>query len=255
MPSQWHIIGLIWVSAFALGAVGNSGYLSPWPRCPASEGPPYVDIVGAAEAEVAALLLGCAARHNAVDALSMLLGAPGVNVDAAGLSGWHASHEAAMAGHVAALDVLIRFGASLDAREDDGRTPLHWAALAGHVSTVALLLRARAEPAWRDGALETPLHSSAIHGHVELAELLLDNGAEVNAQDAWAQTPLHGAVLEFATRSNGHAALVELLLAHGAAADAPDVEGRTPLHKAYATAQAGTPHGEEVLGLLLRFGQ
>ena len=58
-----------------------------------------------------------------------------------------ATHWAASKGHVAALEVLLRAGADVHARNNGDSTPLHCAALTGDVSFIRLLLKMGADRA------------------------------------------------------------------------------------------------------------
>ena len=60
----------------------------------------------------------------------------GVSVDAADIGGWRALHMASEAGHMAAVQLLLRHNATVNVQTDCGLTPLHKAAQKNHVSTV-----------------------------------------------------------------------------------------------------------------------
>jgi RNA polymerase sigma factor (sigma-70 family) len=134
-----------------------------------------------------------------------------------------ALHEAAGKGHVAIADLLIDYGANVDARTRSSMTPMHNAIL-GHRTDVVKLLVARGanvNAALASGL--TPLHQAAMKGFTDIAEILLNTGAQVNAQSPAGRTPLHWAAI------NGHGEIVRLLLEKGANADLQDELGRTPL--------------------------
>merc|ERR1712232_654079 len=129
-----------------------------------------------------------------------------------------------MGGHVAALEVLLAYGAVVNRQEDDGRTPLHWAVLGGHVPVVALLLAAGADVTKPDANFATPLHaaSSAPVGNRVPVTMLLEAGADVDALDAWGQSPIHAAILGAAEGDEGNierTAVLDHLLGRGAALD------------------------------------
>jgi hypothetical protein len=71
--------------------------------------------------------------------------------------GQTALHLAASKGHYDVLDLLVGFGADVNAVSNDGRTPLHVAAAAGDDAIVALLVLKGANAAARDKEGKTPL--------------------------------------------------------------------------------------------------
>ncbi len=137
--------------------------------------------------------------------------------------GHTALHEAAANGHTALIEVLIEYGANINAMTSNGMTPLHAATLYHAQAGVKLLLArgANANAMFANG--HTPLHWATIRGYADSVELLLGAGANVNARSHGGRTPLHWAALK------GHVLLVKLLLEHGADSSARDELGHTPL--------------------------
>lgn len=102
----------------------------------------------------------------------------GANPNARGLyGGQKALHKAVMARDAETVEVLLRYGAKVNAKSSDG---------------------------W------TALHMAAQHGETESAEVLLRHGADVNAQDDLGFT-----ALEYA-ESRRHSDLARLLRSYGA---------------------------------------
>jgi ankyrin repeat protein len=66
-------------------------------------------------------------------------------------------HIAAEAGCPAAVELLLKYGADVNARDARGSTPLHAAAAAGKPESVRALLEGGADPRARDGRGRTPL--------------------------------------------------------------------------------------------------
>jgi ankyrin-2 len=85
-------------------------------------------------------------------------------------------HTAAGVGHHSVLDLLLAY-ADANPIDNDGSTPLHVAAEMGQVATARMLLRAGASPDARDLVHKLrPEDLAARAGHVELAELLGGKG-------------------------------------------------------------------------------
>jgi len=114
-------------------------------------------------------------------------------------------HQAAVAGDIQRLRLLIAQGADVNTTDEDGDTPLHITARKGKAELTELLLAKNAEVDARNKWATTPLHYARSK---EVVKLLLANGANVNAKNRWALTPLHCA--------NNRMDVVELLLARGA---------------------------------------
>ena len=92
-----------------------------------------------------------------------------------------------------------------------------------------LLIRNGADVTARDDTHSTPLHLASAKGCSETVDLLTNHGADVNAQNAKQATPLH---LAASSRLALEGTIVRILLRHGANMDAKDSEGRTPLEMA-----------------------
>ncbi|KAH8980421.1 ankyrin repeat-containing domain protein [Lactarius akahatsu] len=92
--------------------------------------------------------------------------------------------------------------------------------------TVQLLIRHGADVMARDDTHSTPLHLASSMWSVETIELLIGHGADVNAQNGNLSTPLH---LAASSRLAVEGNVVRSLLKHGANIDAKDAGGRTPV--------------------------
>ena len=66
-------------------------------------------------------------------------------------------HAAAYDGRPEIVEVLLKLGSDINARETSGRTPLHHAANHGHIDVIDILLRNGADIEARDGEGLTPL--------------------------------------------------------------------------------------------------
>ena len=116
-----------------------------------------------------------ALREPSVKAVSVLLGAPKVNVEARTPHDESPLMLAALKGLTDLCRQLIGLGADVN---KPGWTPLHYAATNGHLATMDLLLE---EHAYIDAASPngtTPLMMAAHYGTAEAVKLLLADGAD-----------------------------------------------------------------------------
>jgi len=101
---------------------------------------------------------------------------------------------AAQTGDVEALEAAIAEGVQVDRLGDDGKSALIRASGAGHVAAVELLLKAGADPSLMNGGV-TALHVAATDGHLEVIRVLVQAKANVNRRSSdTSDTPLMAAV-------------------------------------------------------------
>ncbi|XP_071190113.1 ankyrin-2-like isoform X14 [Salvelinus alpinus] len=139
-------------------------------------------------------------------------------------NGFTPLHIACKKNRVKVMELLVKYGASIQAMTESGLTPVHVAAFMGHLNIVLLLLQNGASPDISNIRGETALHMASRAGQVEVVRCLLRNGAMVDARAREDQTPLH-----IASRL-GKTEIVQLLLQHMAHPDASTTNGYTPLH-------------------------
>lgn len=143
--------------------------------------------------------------------------ATGVTVDDADeVSGTTPLQMAAAYGHEDVLDLLLRHGANVSARDTGGRTALHWAAEGGTPAIVQSLVVHQADVNVQDASGETPLHIAAARGALEVVAILLSARADISVLDKEGETALAEAAVG---RTAGHVETVRLLLDHGAKTD------------------------------------
>ena len=174
-----------------------------------------------------------AAKWNASATVEVLL-RHGADVQAKNDLGETPLHDAARWNAFEAAEVLLRSGAAVDAKSEDGDTALHYAARWNASATAEVLLRSGAAVDAKEKYGETPLHKAAVWDAFEAAEVLLKHGAEVHAKDSSDLMPLH-----YAAKWNA-SATAEVLLRHGADVQAKDSSGSTPLHWAAVENDEGT---------------
>ena len=103
------------------------------------------------------------------------------------------------------IEILVEYGADVDAVDKRGEAPLHYATRCGNEDTAWFLLAngatVDADPVCRE---RTPLHVAAACGHAEVASLLVkEGGAELFSTDAQGRTPKQVAVAEGRERQMG----------------------------------------------------
>lgn len=145
-------------------------------------------------------------------------------------------HEAAGAGSLATVQLLLELGADANGKDSGSHTPLY--ALANECTVqgagkqiVAVLVTAGGDVEACEGVKRcTALHMAARRGNVEVAAALLDRGARIEARDSLGETPLRRAV------NCDKVAAAKLLVARGADIRSPGSKGLTPLTAARSAA-------------------
>lgn len=79
--------------------------------------------------------------------------------------------EAASAGHIEIIELLLKHGADVNAQSSTGNTPLMYACAGGHVGAVQLLLAHGANVEDHNENGHTPLMEAASAGHVTVAKV------------------------------------------------------------------------------------
>lgn len=130
--------------------------------------------------------LHIAALFSSEPTMITLMVDEGADIHARGkMRGMTPLHAAASNGNIESVEVLLRLGANIEARDDNGNTPLHSAAHFSHShAVVEVLLRAGADIEARNGKGLTPLLVAEDHSHDPLmVEVLLRAGADIEARD------------------------------------------------------------------------
>ncbi len=142
--------------------------------------------------------------------------------------------DAAMNGDKAAVRVLIKQAADINAAQGDGMTALHWAAMNGDVELAQMLVHAGAnvKATTRIGSY-TALYIASQQGNASVIEALIKASADVKSGTPNGTTPL------MAAAQAGNTGAVKILIDHGADVNAKDgVRGQTPLMYAAAANRA-----------------
>lgn len=157
----------------------------------------------------------------------------GADLALADLDGRTALHWSTKLSRTDCLDYLLRvaFRTVLNTKDDEQLTALHWAAMCGHAAHVERLIRAQADPTIGDSQGRTPLHYAVSGNAVDVLTLLLSECRGcINVPDAQGRTSLHAACGEGSTD-----AVALLLNTPGIDTNATDNRLTTPLHWAAVT--------------------
>jgi len=150
-----------------------------------------------------------AASRGFVDTMRILIGQGNADVNLPASKGERSFtplHYATEKGHTRAVELLISFGADLNAGERSGWTPLHTAGYncskgyelfegkpfcyeCGHVLVVERLLEAGANVDIQSAKGRTPLHQACLFNQTEIVKVLLDHGANPRVKDKEGMTP------------------------------------------------------------------
>lgn len=138
-------------------------------------------------------------------------------------------------------EMLIEYGADLEARHDHGMTPLMNAVYYGNSQITEALIKRGANLEARDDYGRTPL-MVVENDHKAIVKILLENGANIEAKDNDGMTPLWRMMFPFPVDededdeameySSYRMARIQQLLRYGADTEVTSYEGRTALHEA-----------------------
>lgn len=145
---------------------------------------------------------------------------------------------AACAGDLAAVELLIKAGADVNAKDIFGSYPLHGAAEFGQDEVCQALLSSGANVNAVNVEGQSPLHYAARGGSPNTISLLIDAGANLNAVNEYGATPLVMAIYRHASdeESLGERLLVcETLIDAGADPKLAGEDGITPVYCAVSS--------------------
>ncbi|NXL50922.1 ASB10 protein, partial [Podilymbus podiceps] len=205
---------------------------------------------------------GKTALHEACAAASAdcvhLLLSFGADPEAVSEEGYKPLHLCKSPDSIKCVQQLLQHGARVNSQtEEEDDTALHVAARHGLADHVQLLLRYGAELEAKNKEGQTPLNAACAQPHpprdmdryYRVCQLLVESGASVAAADGDRQHPLHLAC------KNANAQVAELLLARGANVNIMNYSGNTALHNILqAAAYKLEHHPELVVRALLNYG-
>lgn len=146
----------------------------------------------------------------------------------------------------AAIEMIAKKSADVNAAEADGTTPVLWAVTLNDTDLAVRLLKAGANPNVRNQLGATPLVEAAFNANAEMIKALLQAGADANARGADGQTAL------MVVARTADVSAVKLLLEKGANPNIKETQrGQTALMWAAANSQDAVmrellEHGVEV---------
>nr|XP_023030075.1 ankyrin repeat domain-containing protein 17-like [Leptinotarsa decemlineata] len=171
------------------------------------------------------LSLACSAGYFE---LAQVLLAMHANVEDRGIKGECTPlMEAASAGHLDIVRLLVAHGADVNAQSTSGNTPLMYGCAGGHTEVVKFLLENGANVEDHNENGHTPLMEAASAGHVGLAKILLNHGAGINTHS----NEFKESALTLACYK-GHLDMVRFLLEAGADQEHKTDEMHTALMEA-----------------------
>jgi ankyrin repeat protein len=101
-----------------------------------------------------------------------------------------ALHCATCENQIETVKLLLKYGASTEARTLHYRTPLHFACILGEDIICKLLLEAGSFVNVQDFERNAPIHYAAFYGDVKIIKLLLEKNADLELKNRKGQLPL-----------------------------------------------------------------
>lgn len=167
-----------------------------------------------------------AARNGDLKLINLLI-KYGSSLNLQNQFGFTALMLAAYKGHIEACSILINRGANLDVQDNSGKTALFHATEEKHTAICGLLLEKSARSDLREIHLkETALTRAIWYGDLPTYRVLLDGGVNPNLPAAYDLTPLMLAA------TKGNIDIILDLLSKGANPNITDSHNETVLHKA-----------------------
>ncbi len=154
---------------------------------------------------------------------------------------------AAGRGEVAAVQRLLREGASVKARDNRGRTALLAATLFDRAEAARLLIAAGADVNAKDDIEDSPYLYAGAEGRDEILKMTLAAGADLKSTNRYGGTALIPAA------HHGHPATVKILLGTAIDKDHVNKLGWTALLEAVILSDGGATH-TEIVRLLVEAG-
>ncbi|GAN10451.1 palmitoyltransferase akr1 [Mucor ambiguus] len=140
-------------------------------------------VVDAPAGDLQATPLHWASRQGRLGAVHRLI-KEGANPSLKDGQGFNALHLAVHSSHAMLVLYLLYLDIEIDVSDNvGGHTPLMWAAYQGHSQSVDLLLKFGASVTAKDHSQLTPLHWAVVRGNKMCIRKMLEYDADVNARD------------------------------------------------------------------------
>lgn len=147
---------------------------------------------------------------------------------------------AAANGDAAAIALLIKQGANLEARDESGATPLLIATRHNHVDAARVLIDAGANVNAKDRIQDSAYLHAGARGHNEILKMTLTHGADLKSTNRYGGTALIPAA------ERGHVETVRILIAAGVDVNHINRLHWTALLEAIILGDGGPKHTEIV---------
>jgi len=147
--------------------------------------------------------------------------------------------QAAIAGQIEVVTLLVEKGADMEAGDNEGSTPLHNACASGRSEIVRYLVAKGAQINSRDNFGMTALLFASLRGNIDIVDYLLQNGADISAK-----TDNNRGVMLL----SGQLEMLKYFMDRGFSIDEKDQDGNSLLHMALFR------RNPEMIGQLISLG-
>jgi ankyrin repeat protein len=171
--------------------------------------------------------------YGDADLLKILLKRSDANPNLIDICGKTALHSAAQNNNIGAIQILLKFGAKIDATDFAFKTALMWALRFRSHESVKSLLTHNPDLNLRDVDGRGALHYASKYSQANIIKIFLKRGAKIEKTDNELQTPLLVAVI------SGNVSVAEVLLCHKANPNHIDKYGNSCLHYAVRYKELG----------------
>lgn len=149
-----------------------------------------------------------AAESGKLDLITALVQGGDVNVNSEDEDGYTGLLFASENGQDDAVELLIRLGAEVDAKNVAGESSIWLASRYGHEAIVRTLIENGADLDSSDELDQTAISAAAEGGHLRVVEILLEKGADIRTRTCYGKTA------QMFAAKGGHDTIVHVFLTH-----------------------------------------